>query len=56
MSGKGDKEKSNEKDSENIFQAILFDDLETVERLMDVSSNSYILHAKREDSLQRFVL
>jgi hypothetical protein len=45
--------KERDKDPDNIFHAILFDDLDTIERLMDVSSNNYIFHARAEDSLQR---
>lgn len=46
-----DKEKCNE----DIFRAVLFDDLEAMDKILDVSSNNYILQAKRVDDLQRFV-
>lgn len=53
MSAKGE---GKEKEADNIFHAILFDDIDTVERLMDASSNNYIFHIRREDQLKRYWL
>lgn len=39
----------------NIFQAILLNNFELVEQLLDTSRNDYIVHIKATDSLGRYV-
>lgn len=40
----------------NIFQAILLNNFEAVEHLLDTSRTDYIVHIKATDSLQRYVV